>query len=76
MFAVLVACEIASLALWMYVLARMPLGEAFPLSALGYVFVIAASHFVFGEPIAAVQLVGSAAILAGAWLVGRPDGAA
>ena len=70
MFLLLIGCETASFAVWIYVLARMPLSEAFPMSALGYVFVIAASHFVFHEPVGATQLVGSAAIMTGAWLIG------
>jgi len=67
----LVALEIASFATWMYVLARMQLSEAFPLSAISYVFVVLASWVLFGESGSVLQVLGSAAILVGVWLIGR-----
>ena len=72
----LVALEIAGFAAWMVVLSEIKLSEAFPLSALSYVLVILASWTVFHEPGSALQVLGGAAILAGVWLIGRPDGAA
>lgn len=73
---VLVALEIASFATWMYVLARMQLSEAFPLSAVSYVFVLLASWVLFGESGSVLQVVGSVAILVGVWLIGRGSGRA
>jgi multidrug transporter EmrE-like cation transporter len=67
----LIGLEIASFVAWMTVLSEMPLSAAFPLSAVSYVLIIAASAFVFHEPIGPLQVVGSAAILAGVWLIGR-----
>ncbi|MBU4432973.1 MAG: transporter [Alphaproteobacteria bacterium] len=67
----LVALEIAAFAAWMTVLAEMPLSAAFPLSAVSYVLIIAASAVVFHEPISMLQIVGSLAILLGVLLIGR-----
>ncbi|MDB5457981.1 MAG: Permease of the drug/metabolite transporter superfamily [Caulobacter sp.] len=67
----LLVLEVASFAAWMTVLAEMPLSAAFPLSAVSYVLIIAASAVVFHEPVGALQGVGSLAILAGVWLIGR-----
>jgi multidrug transporter EmrE-like cation transporter len=66
----LIVLEIASFVAWMTVLAEMPLSAAFPLSAVSYVLIIAASALVFHEPIGALQAVGSVAILLGVWLIG------
>jgi drug/metabolite transporter (DMT)-like permease len=68
----LVGSEIISVGLWMYALARMQLSEAFPLSAISYVFVILISWAIFGETGSVAQIMGTAAILVGAWLIGRP----
>jgi multidrug transporter EmrE-like cation transporter len=63
--------EVASFVAWMRVLAEMKLSAAFPLSAASYVLVIAASWFYFHEPGNVLQVMGSAAILAGVWLISR-----
>ncbi|GEM_PF-684937 len=67
----LIVLEIASFVAWMTVLALLPLSAAFPLSAVSYVLIIAASVVVFHEPLNALQLVGGLMILAGVWMVGR-----
>ncbi len=69
--ALLVAFEIGSFATWMYILARTQLSEAFPLSAISYVFVLLASWVLFRETGSVAQVMGSAAILVGVWLIGR-----
>jgi multidrug transporter EmrE-like cation transporter len=66
---ILLVCEVASFVAWMTVLAEMPLSAAFPLSAVSYVLIIAASAVVFHEPVGLLQVVGSLAILAGVWLI-------
>lgn len=69
----LIGSEAVSLALWLYVLARMQLSEAFPLAAISYVFVVLASWTLFHETGSVSQVMGIAAILVGAWLIGRPQ---
>lgn len=68
---ILLVCEVASFVAWMTVLAEMPLSAAFPLSAVSYVLIIAASALVFHEPVGLLQVVGSLAILVGVWLIGQ-----
>ncbi|KQZ28364.1 EamA family transporter [Caulobacter sp. Root1472] len=68
---IVLVCEVASFVAWMTVLAEMPLSAAFPLSAVSYVLIIAASALVFHEPVGLLQVVGSLAILVGVWLIGR-----
>ena len=65
----LVGLEAVSFAAWMVVLARAELSLAFPLTAVSYVLVIGLGWFAFHEAITPPQLVGAAAILAGAWLL-------
>jgi drug/metabolite transporter (DMT)-like permease len=63
--------ELAGLAAWMVILSEITLSAAFSISALSYVLVIGTSWTFFREPIAALQVVGGAAILTGVWLIGR-----
>jgi multidrug transporter EmrE-like cation transporter len=70
----LLALEVASFVAWMIVLAEMPLSAAFPLSAISYVLIIAASAIVFHEPISALQVAGGLAIVLGVWLIGHGSG--
>ena len=67
----MLAFEVASFVAWMIVLAEMKLSAAFPLSAVSYVLVIGASWVFFREPGNVLQVMGSAAILAGVWLISR-----
>lgn len=69
----LVAFEIASFVAWMIVLNSLKLSQAFPGSALSYVFVILVSWLVYHEHASLMQIVGGALILAGIWLLGRSN---
>lgn len=55
--------------IWMQVLTELELSKAFPLTAFSYILILAASWTFFGEPISPLQLIGSALILAGVWLI-------
>ncbi|WP_340318158.1 EamA family transporter [Rhizorhabdus argentea] len=70
---VLVVAEIASFGLWMYILSVMPLSEAFPLTATSYILVLLASWSIFGETGTVLQVMGTAAIMMGIWLLGRTE---
>jgi len=72
-FAVMIVSDIAGFGAWMYVLGRMQLSAAFPMTALSYVLVIAASRFLFGEPFTLLQVCGSALIMAGVFMLGRVE---
>lgn len=73
-FLAAVAVEIACFLIWMQVLSELDLSKAFPLSALSYVLVLLSSWLYFREQISALQLVGSALILGGVWLIGTAAG--
>jgi multidrug transporter EmrE-like cation transporter len=51
--------------LWIVVLSRAPLSLAYPMLSLGYVVVLLASAFLFGEVIPALRLLGIAVIIVG-----------
>jgi drug/metabolite transporter (DMT)-like permease len=73
-FLAAVAVEIACFLTWMQVLSELDLSKAFPLSALSYVLVVLSSWLYFREQITALQLIGSALILGGVWLIGTASG--
>lgn len=60
-----------SFILWLGVLAKSPVNFAFPFLSIGYVLVALAGHFLFGEHISFVQIVGFAAICMGVVLISR-----
>ena len=64
-----VLCYVAAFGMWMTILSRLPLGVAFPASAVVFIVVIVASYLVFGEMIGATQLIGFALILLGVLLL-------
>ena len=68
-----IGCEIVTLAVWMIVLSNLTLSAAFPMTALGYILVIALGWTAFGEPVTLAEALGGAAILAGVWLLGEGE---
>ena len=71
-----VCVEAASFAIWMRILAGFDLSKAFPLSAVSYILILAASRLVFHESISPLQLFGCALILVGVWLISTAGNAA
>ena len=69
-----IAVEIVCFFIWMNVLAELDLSRAFPLSGVSYVLIIATGWFVFGEPVVALQVIGSGLILTGVWLIAGASG--
>ncbi|MGV1950750.1 EamA family transporter [Agrobacterium vitis] len=68
-FLAAVVAEIVCFIVWMSVLADLPLSKAFPLSAVSYVLIMAMAWFMFDEPVTILTLIGTAAILTGAWCI-------
>lgn len=62
-------CYIGAFATWMLILARLPLGAAFPASALVFMVVLLGSWLIFHEHIVPAQMVGFALILLGVLLL-------
>ena len=65
------ACYIISFAVWIGVLARLPVSVAYPLLSLGYVIGLFASYWFFGESLGTEKLVGVGLILAGVYLLSK-----
>ena len=70
-------CEIINFALWLAILKRHHLSEAFPLTAISYAALMFTSWFIFHEPMLLRQVAGVAIIMVGIALLGfspAPDG--
>ena len=57
--------------LWLYILKHYPFSQAYPMTAMGYVFGVVAAIFVFGETVTAWHWVGVALIVLGCLFVMR-----
>ena len=64
------ACEIPSFLLWIHLLSHMDVSRAVPLTSISYLLILADSALIVHESITPTQLIGSALILAGVWLIG------
>jgi drug/metabolite transporter (DMT)-like permease len=54
---------------WLMVLSKIPVSQAYPFVALATVITVLGGHFLMGEPISALRIAGVAAIGAGVVLV-------
>jgi undecaprenyl phosphate-alpha-L-ara4N flippase subunit ArnE len=54
---------------WQLVLRRMSLSVAYLATSLSYLLILAASRFIFVEPITRFNVIGSVVIVVGVWLV-------
>ena len=63
------ASELAAFVIWLQILSNHDLSKAFPLTAISYVMILCISWFGFHETILPLQLIGSALILAGVWVI-------
>lgn len=57
--------------LWLYILKNFPFSQAYPLTALGYVFGMLAAITVFGEAVAFSRWLGVLLIVAGCFFIMR-----
>jgi drug/metabolite transporter (DMT)-like permease len=55
----------ASTALWLYILAQVPLTRAYPFALLGVALVPLLARFTLGEPLPALYLFGVAVVIGG-----------
>lgn len=67
------AAYLATYALWILILQRSDLAQAFPLTALSYVTVPMGAWLIFGERIGLVPMLGIALIFCGVWLIGQEE---
>ncbi len=66
---VVLMSELLSFVLWLNVLTNVPLSKAFPITAVAYIAIELMSWTIFKEPVLPLQIIGSALILAGVWLI-------
>ena len=62
---------IVSVALWLMVLSRTPVSIAYPLSSLGYVTSALAAHYLLGENLSFLRVMGIIVILLGVYMVAK-----
>lgn len=67
--AAVVACDLACFVAWLGILEKTSLAAAFPLSAIGYLLVMAAGAVLFHERLPPAEIAGSLLILVGVRLV-------
>jgi multidrug transporter EmrE-like cation transporter len=64
-------CYVVSVALWIVVLSRVPVGMAYPMLSIGYVVNAIAGYLLFHEVLNTTQMVGIVVIIVGIFLVTR-----
>jgi multidrug transporter EmrE-like cation transporter len=64
-------CYVVSVALWVVVLSRMPVGVAYPMLSIGYIFNAIAAYLFFHEVLSTTQIAGIAVIIVGIFLITR-----
>jgi len=69
-FALACFCLGLSMLLWLLVLQRLPLSQAYPMLSLNYVWIALAARFIFNEQISAKSWLGIAIITSGVLLMG------
>ncbi len=65
-----ILCYVASLVMWLWILAKMPLSTAYPVGSLSIVFVVLGAHFLFKEAISLIKWMGILLVFAGVYIVG------
>lgn len=60
-----------SLLIWLYVLARLPVGVAYPMASLGYVAAAVIGALFLGEPVRLLQVAGIGVICLGVFILAR-----
>ena len=61
----------AATVLWLYILKHFPFSQAYPLTALGYIFGMVAAIVVFGESVPLTRWIGVVLIVAGCMFIMR-----
>jgi multidrug transporter EmrE-like cation transporter len=64
-------CYGVSMALWIVVLSRVPVGVAYPMLSIGYIVNAIAGYLLFHEVLNTTQMVGIATIIMGVFLITR-----
>jgi multidrug transporter EmrE-like cation transporter len=60
-----------SAVIWIFAISKVELSFAYPMVALGYVVVVIASYFLFGEGVSALRIAGLVTIIAGVLMIAK-----
>lgn len=69
----IILCESISFFLWLRILSHTNISKAFPITSLSYCLVLVVSWTYFREPVLTLDIIGSALILCGVWMISAPN---
>jgi multidrug transporter EmrE-like cation transporter len=64
---------VISVGFWLLVLSRVQVSVAYPMLSIGYVVNALAAHYIFGEPLGSLRILGIFVIIAGVYLVAQSN---
>ncbi len=64
----------AQAAVWLAVLRRLPLSQAYPFTSLSVVITLIIAATLFGESVSPGNVLGAVVIMAGVWVIARGEG--
>ena len=62
---------VISVSLWLLVLSRVPVGIAYPMTSLAYIFNVLGAYIIFSEQITLIQIAGILVIILGVYLIAQ-----
>jgi drug/metabolite transporter (DMT)-like permease len=62
---------VVSVTLWLLVLSRVPVGIAYPMTSLAYIFSAIAAYYLLGEHLSYLQVIGIFIIIFGVYLIAQ-----
>lgn len=62
---------VTSVSLWLLVLSRVPVGIAYPMTSLAYIFNVLGAYIIFSEHINLIQIIGILVIILGVYLIAQ-----
>lgn len=65
-----IAAYFASAVVWLAVLSKVDVSQAYPCVALAFVLTVLGGHFFLGEPVSLYRMIGLALILSGVVMIG------
>jgi multidrug transporter EmrE-like cation transporter len=65
------ACYVVSVVVWVMALSRVEVSIAYPMLSLGYVVNAIAAHYLFGEAVSPMRVIGIFVIIVGVVMVAR-----
>jgi drug/metabolite transporter (DMT)-like permease len=66
-----IVCYVMSVLVWLVVLSRMEVSQAYPMMSLGYIITALAAYFWLGEALGPMRVAGIAVIMVGVYMVSK-----